>query len=357
MPRELWEDRIWRLKQMGFNCAQSYVFWNATEPREGQWNLTDNLDLDAWLSTLQKMGMYALVRPGPYACAEWEEGGYPAWLSIKPGMVQREMGPLLPFSDPYMNKMEEIVARHQVNRGGNVFLLQLENEHSRGWGTQSKIRISNTSTIRRGATGSKSPCLTRGLHHSHDPSGETPFPPGASPWYSTEFWTGWIGKYGEMPPGTLAEKTRGSWKAIAFGGAGYNYYMAHGGTNFGYSGRHVRDHLRLLGTHWRSGPAPGILFPGAPRRPIRAELHAAARRAATTTRILRRATFRNYASPRAPIRVAAASCSSITSREKTRRSPRSRPKPERTTRRSPTRTRCWKRTSPSAASRSRTKAR
>jgi len=135
VPREMWRDRIWRLKMMGFNCVQSYVFWNASEPKEGQWDLTDNLDLDAWLSLAQEMGMYALVRVGPYACAEWEEGGYPAWLSIKPGMIQREMGPCLPFSDPHMDKIEAIVARHQVSRGGNVVMMQLENEHSRGWGT------------------------------------------------------------------------------------------------------------------------------------------------------------------------------------------------------------------------------
>ena len=236
VPRELWEDRIWRLKMMGFNAAQSYVFWNATEPKEGQFNLTDNLDLDAWLSTLQKLGMYALVRPGPYACAEWEEGGYPAWVSIKPGMVQREMGPVLPCSDPYMNKVEGIVARHQLNRGGNVFLLQLENEHSRGWGTDVDDPYLKYLDDQARANGIEIPMFNSGLHHSHDPSGETPFPPTPCPWYSTEFWTGWIAKYGEMAPGVLAEKTRGSWKAIAFGGAGYNYYMAHGGTNFGYSG-------------------------------------------------------------------------------------------------------------------------
>ena len=80
VPRELWRDRIWRLKMMGFNAVQSYVFWNATEPKEGQWDFSDNTDLDAWLSLLKEMNMYALVRVGPYSCAEWE-----SWAAIRRG--------------------------------------------------------------------------------------------------------------------------------------------------------------------------------------------------------------------------------------------------------------------------------
>ncbi len=245
VPRELWRDRIWRLKMMGFNCVQSYVFWNASEPREGVWDFTDNNDLDAWLSLLKEMGMYALVRVGPYSCAEWEEGGYPAWLSIKPGMIQREMGPVVPYVDAHLKKIEEITARHQVNRGGCVFMVQLENEHSRGWGTDVSDPFLKHLDDEARANGIEVPMFNSGLHHSSDPSGEVPFTPGASPWYSTEFWTGWIGKYGEMAPGALSEKIRGTWKILAFGGAGYNYYMAHGGTNFGYSG---------------SGEPPGVSY-------------------------------------------------------------------------------------------------
>ena len=125
--------------------------------------------------------MYALVRPGPYACAEWEEGGYPAWLSIKPGMVQREMGPVLPYSDPYMTKVEAIVAKHQLGRGGNVFLLQLENEHSRGWGTDVEDPYLKHLDDQARANGIEIPMFNSGLHHSHDPSGETPFPSGRVP--------------------------------------------------------------------------------------------------------------------------------------------------------------------------------
>jgi beta-galactosidase len=245
VPREMWRDRIWRLKMMGLNCVQTYVFWNASEPKEGQWDLTDNLDLDAWLSLAQEMGMYALVRVGPYACAEWEEGGYPAWLSIKAGMIQREMGPCLPFSDPHMDKIEAIVAKHQVSRGGNVVMMQVENEHSRGWGTDVDDPYLKHLDDQARANGIDIPIFNSGLHHSQDPAGEVPFPSSPSPWYSTEFWTGWINHYGDMNAGMLSEKIRGTWKIIAFGGSGYNYYMAHGGTNFGYSG---------------SGELPGVSY-------------------------------------------------------------------------------------------------
>ena len=80
------------------------------------------------------------------------------------------------------------------------------------------------------------PTFNSGLHHSTDPSGEAPFQVDPSPWYSTEFWTDYDGNYGDMRKNRFEEKIRGTWKIIAFGGAGYNYYMAHGGTNFGYSG-------------------------------------------------------------------------------------------------------------------------
>jgi beta-galactosidase len=136
VPRELWRDRVWRMKMMGFNAVQSYIFWNASEPKEGQWDFSDNTDLDAWLSLLKEMNMYALERVGPYSCAEWEMGGYPAWVMVKPGMIDRELGPSVAYSDPHLDKVEKIVAKHQLNHGGSVFMVQLENEHPQGWGTQ-----------------------------------------------------------------------------------------------------------------------------------------------------------------------------------------------------------------------------
>ena len=236
VPRELWRDRLWRLKMMGFNAVQSYIFWNASEPKEGQWDFRDNNDLDAWLSLLKDMNMYALPRVGPYSCAEWEMGGYPAWVMVKPGMIGREMGPSVAFSDPHLDAVEKIVARHQLNHGGSVFMVQLENEHRPDWGTQITDPYLTHLDEQADRNGIEVPTFNSGVHHSTDPSGETPFQVDSSPWYSTEFWTDYEGNYGDMRKNRFEEKIRGTWKIIAFGGAGYNYYMAHGGTNFGYSG-------------------------------------------------------------------------------------------------------------------------
>jgi beta-galactosidase len=236
VPRELWRDRIWRLKMMGFNAVQSYIFWNASEPKEGQWDFSDNTDLDAWLSLLKEMNMYGLERVGPYSCAEWELGGYPAWVTVKPGMLGREMGPSVAYSDPHLDKVEQIVAKHQLNHGGSVFMVQLENEHSGGWGRQAVDPYLSYLDKQADRNGIEVPTFNSGLHHSHDPAGDAPFPVDPSPWYSTEFWTHYAGHYGDMKQDALDQKIRGTWKIIAFGGAGYNYYMAHGGTNFGYSG-------------------------------------------------------------------------------------------------------------------------
>ncbi len=237
IPRELWADRIWRAKMMGLNCVQTYVFWNATESKEGQWDFSGNADLDAWLTAIQKAGLYAIVRVGPYSCAEWEQGGLPAWLTIKPGMTLRDSGAdFEKYADRHLAKVERIVAKHQINDSGSVVLVQLENEHPRGWGTDDKDPYLHHLVEQARANGLEIPVFLSGLHHSSDPSGEEPYVPGASPWFSTEFWSGWIHKYGDMSDSMLSEKIRGTWKIIAFGGAGYDYYMVHGGTNFGYSG-------------------------------------------------------------------------------------------------------------------------
>lgn len=83
VPRELWRDRLLRMKRAGFNTVQTYVFWNFHEPREGTWDFSGSRDLDAFLKLVKQMGMYATVRVGPYICAEWDSGGFPGLAALQ----------------------------------------------------------------------------------------------------------------------------------------------------------------------------------------------------------------------------------------------------------------------------------
>jgi beta-galactosidase len=136
VPRALWHDRLLRLKRAGFNAIEMYTFWNFHEPREGQFNFTGDHDLDAYLKLIKSMGMYAIVRVGPYYCGEWNLGGYPIWLKFKPGMrVREDNAQFLSSVDHFFDKLIPIVANNQVNNGGSVIMVQLENEHRAAWGT------------------------------------------------------------------------------------------------------------------------------------------------------------------------------------------------------------------------------
>ena len=121
-------------------------------------------------------------------------------------MILREMGPSVPYSDAYLKKVYGIIAKHQINHGGNVFLVQIENEHRPEWGTEANDPYLKYLDTQARTDGIEVPMFNSGLHHSHEPAGETPFQVGTSPWYSTEFWTNYFNFYGEMKPSTLARK-------------------------------------------------------------------------------------------------------------------------------------------------------
>ena len=138
VPRALWRDRMLRLKRAGFNTVQTYAFWNFHEPRENEWDFSGEKDIGAFLDTAQELGLYATVRVGPYVCAEWDSGGYPIWLKFKPPFKVRTADPgFLAWNDHWYDKILPIVAKHQIHKGGNVIMVQLENEHPQGWGTVS----------------------------------------------------------------------------------------------------------------------------------------------------------------------------------------------------------------------------
>jgi len=240
-PRAMWRDRLLRIKRAGYNTVQTYTFWNYHEPREGQFDFTGEKDLDAFLKLIHSLNMYAIVRMGPYVNAEWDTGGLPVWLRFKPGL--RPMSDNQPFYQavgPYFAKLFPILVANQINHGGPILMVQLENEHvfsggpdGPGGGTDMTDPYYKWYYSKARQAGLEVPLFFSGLNHNDDPAGDSPLDISGrtSPWYSTEFWTGWVGRYG-MEPERAKKLERATWKVIAYGGAGYTHYTLAGGTDF-----------------------------------------------------------------------------------------------------------------------------
>jgi beta-galactosidase len=237
VPHQLWHDRLQRLKRAGFNCVEIYTLWNFHEPQEGKFNFTGDHDLNAFLKMVKDLGMYAIVRVGPYYCAEWDLGGYPIWLKFKQGLrVREDNGEFEKYVDRFFDKLLPIVCNQQINKGGPVIMVQLENEHNNGWGTIMPDNYFKRLQSKALSMGLQVPYFFSGLHHASDPAGDDTLDDASrpNPWFSTEFWSVWYSQYGAKPTDSAAYSRR-TWKIIAHGGGGYNYYMAYGGSNFGYT--------------------------------------------------------------------------------------------------------------------------
>ena len=242
VPRAQWRDRLLRIKRAGYNTVQTYAFWNFHEPREGQFDFTsDNHDLDAYLKLIHSLGMYAILRPGPYINAEWDTGGLPVWLRFKPGLLPlTDNAPFYAAVTPYWNRLFPIIVRNQITRGGPIIMVQLDNEHtfdSQGSGVGGGTDLPDAFYRRYQQVALRAgvvvPYFFSGLNHSDDPAGDGPLDTlnRTTPWYSTEFWTGWYGWYG-VSPEKRRKVVRATWKVIAYGGAGYTHYTMAGGSDF-----------------------------------------------------------------------------------------------------------------------------
>ncbi|TSJ44376.1 hypothetical protein FO440_09410 [Mucilaginibacter corticis] len=237
IPHQLWYDRLMRIKRAGFNCIEIYTMWNFHEPTEGKFDFTGDRDLGAFLKLVKDLGLYAIVRVGPYYCAEWDLGGYPIWLKFKKGVSVREDNkPFEQYVDRFFDHLLPIVFKSQINNGGAVILVQLENEHPKSWGdivVDGYFKSLQTKALQLGL---QVPYFFSGLHHGSDPAGDDQLDDvkRPNPWMSTEFWSVWYSQYGAKS-GDDDLYDRRTWKIISRGGNGYNYYMAHGGSNFGYT--------------------------------------------------------------------------------------------------------------------------
>ena len=231
IPKELWRDRLTRVRRAGYNTVASYVAWNLHEPVQGQFHYEDNLDLDAWLALIKELGMYAIVRVGPYICAEVDFGGFPAWLADVPGIMLRSSNTqYLQCVDAFFTSVFPIITKYQITSGGPVIVVQIENEHYPAGGAEQTHEVDKAHAL-----GMVVPYIWSSIYNGGSDYDPGAFPDLSTKGFMTEQWMGWISRYGPPSSSDAAGYNNQTWRMLGCGSGGTSQYMAHGGTNFGYT--------------------------------------------------------------------------------------------------------------------------
>lgn len=251
VPHQYWADRLRMIHAMGLNTVSIYVFWNALEPREGKFDFTGDNDIAHFVRLAQKEGLWVILRPGPYVCAEWEFGGYPWWLLKDHDLKVRSQDPrFLAASATYLKKLGEQLAPLQITHGGPIIMVQVENEYGSYGSDHVYMGKIHDQEIAAGfdvpfftadgggqmmANGSL-PGVLPGLNGGSGPGifKEIGKYRPTGPWFVPEFYPGWLDHWGEPHARTgisgLVRETE--WKLT--NNVSFCYYMVFGGTSFGF---------------------------------------------------------------------------------------------------------------------------
>lgn len=247
-----WRDRLERLAVMGLDTIETYVPWNLHEPELGRYDFDGIADLGRFLDTVAELGLDAIVRPGPYICAEWENGGLPSWLTGIPGITVRTQDQqYVDAVDRWFDELIPLIAARQRTRGGPVTMVQVENEYGSYGSDREHLRHLRDGLMARGidvplftSDGADDHWLTGGtvigalatVNFGSRP--EEAFTtlrrhrPDDDP-FCMEFWNGWFDHWGEPHHTRDAADAADVLDRMLSAGASVNFYMAHGGTNFG----------------------------------------------------------------------------------------------------------------------------
>ncbi|CAO2840182.1 unnamed protein product [Amaranthus hypochondriacus] len=245
---EMWPDLIQKAKEGGLDVIQTYVFWNGHEPEQGKYYFEERYDLVKFIKLIQQAGLYAHLRIGPYVCAEWNFGGFPVWLKYVPGISFRtDNGPFKAEMQRFTEKIVNMMKAEKLfeSQGGPIILSQIENEYGPmeyKLGAPGKA-YSNWAAKMALGLGTGVPWVMCKQDDAPDPVINTCngfycdyFSPNKAykPKMWTEAWTGWYTEFGGPVPSRPAEDLAFSVaRFIQKGGSFVNYYMYHGGTNFG----------------------------------------------------------------------------------------------------------------------------
>lgn len=267
-PKGEWRALLEQAKWAGLNTIDTVIPWNRHEPLPGQFDFAEEADLGAFLDLCGALGLYAIVRPGPYICAEWENGGLPAWLTADGDIRLRTDDPryTAPLRRWYEALMPIITAR-QVQHGGPVLLCQIENEHLSS-GVYGADPHQGSLAAMAEAFGVQVPQYTcvgpmrgypefrNGWSGMAEKLQQTRALWPENPMIVSELWSGWFDNWGSSrhTHKTAARLDITLHQLTAVGAAGFSHWMWAGGTNFGFwGGRTVGDDMVFMTTSYDYG--------------------------------------------------------------------------------------------------------
>ena len=251
---EYWEDRLTKLKAAGFNTVETYVCWNLHEKKPCEFDFSGILDIEKYLEIAQKVGLYAIVRPGPYICAEWDFGGLPAWLLKDKNMQIRCMYPdYLKCVERFYKELLARLVPHLESHGGNIIAMQVENEYGSYGNDKDYLRYVEKLTRDCGVdcllftsdgntnnmiSGGSLPDIYKVLNFGS--RSRTAFNvlkgfENDGPNMCGEFWCGWFDHWRDKHHTRNSLEIVNEIKGFIDNGASFNMYMFHGGTNFGFT--------------------------------------------------------------------------------------------------------------------------
>ena len=262
IPRAYWRQRLEMLKAMGMNTVATYVFWNYQETAPGVWDFhSGNHQIARFIRIAQQVGLWVILRPGPYACAEWEFGGFPWWLEKNKDLALRTDNPaFLDSCKTYIDQLAKQVKELQITHGGPIIMVQLENEFGSFAAQRPDIPLADDERylqilkrdfieagfdipfftadgswlFRYGAISGVLPGANGETAIDQLKKSVNAFHGGKGPYLVTEFYPGWLDHWEEPFQRVTTEEVVNQLNVYLRAGVSFNFYMAHGGTNFGF---------------------------------------------------------------------------------------------------------------------------
>jgi beta-galactosidase len=257
IPKEYWEQRIQLCKAMGMNTVCIYLFWNIHEQQQDVFDFKGQNDVAEFVRLIQKNGMYCIVRPGPYVCAEWDMGGLPWWLLKKKDIKLRSLEDkfFIARTQKFLQEAGKQLAPLQIQNGGNIIMVQVENEYAT-YGSDQKYMETIRNSVRAAGfdkvqlfrcdwssnfNNYKLDGVATTLNFGAGSNVDNEFKEFSkvyptAPLMCSEYWTGWFDHWGRPHETRSIDSFIGSLKDMMDRKVSFSLYMAHGGTSFGQWG-------------------------------------------------------------------------------------------------------------------------